>query len=173
MRHKISRKSRRLHDLRRLRTPQLMLDCLCLGPAAPFSCGCCRLSCWHSNLNLRFASCSQLSKGAGKQIQKWRDGSIQKRERGGAKAGAAGDVGCVDVCSFCEGVGCRSSDSNGIISSQATSNGEASASLWVFCSMESGCWSGSTISGRGRASMSSSPLKTSRSNSSGRNRPSQ
>jgi len=32
---------------------------------------------------------------------------IEEEERGGAEAGAAGEVGCVYIGSFCEGVGCR------------------------------------------------------------------
>jgi len=42
-------------------------------------------------------------------------------------------VGCFDVGSFCEGAGCRSAGSNGVISSEATSCGEASACLRAFC----------------------------------------
>jgi len=59
-------------------------------------------------------------------------GEIEADERGGAKAGAAGGVGCFDVGNFCNGVGCRSADSNGGISSEATSSGEATflAGLW-------------------------------------------
>ena len=33
-------------------------------------------------------------------------GEIKADERGGAEAGAAGEVGCFDVVSFCDGVGC-------------------------------------------------------------------
>jgi len=47
-------------------------------------------------------------------------GAIEADERGGAEAGAAGGVGCFDVSSFCEGAGCRSASSNGVISSEAT-----------------------------------------------------
>jgi len=64
--------------------------------------------------------------------------AIEADERGGAEAGAAGGVGCLDVDNFCEGAGCRSADSNGGISSEATSSGEASACLRAFCSTESG-----------------------------------
>jgi len=39
-----------------------------------------------------------------------------------------------------------------------TSDGEASATLRSFCSTESGCWSGSTMSRRFRACSSSSPV---------------
>jgi len=95
-------------------------------------------------------------------------GEIKADERGGAKAGAAGGVGCFDVGSFCDVVGCRLADSNGSISSEATSSGEASACLRAFCNTESGYWSGSTMSRRVRASSSSSPLKRSRCKPSGR-----
>ena len=47
--------------------------------------------------------------------------------------GATGGVGCFDVSTFCEGAGCRLAGSNGIISSEATSGGEASACLRAFC----------------------------------------
>ena len=60
-------------------------------------------------------------------------GAIEADERGGAEAGAAGGVGCFDVGRFCEGAGCRSAGSNGVISSEATSGGEASACLRAFC----------------------------------------
>jgi len=95
-------------------------------------------------------------------------GEIEADERGGAEAGAAGGVGCFDVGSFCDGVGCRSADSNGGISSEATSIGEASACLLAFYSTESGYCSGSTMSRRVRAGSSSSPLKRSRCKPSGR-----
>jgi len=67
-------------------------------------------------------------------------GAIQADERGGAKAGAAGGVGCFDVGSFCEGAGCRSAGSNGVISSEATSVGEASACLRAFCCSTFSLW---------------------------------
>jgi len=60
-------------------------------------------------------------------------GAIKADERGGAKAGAAGGVGCFDVCNFCDGVGCLSAGPNSVISSEATSGGEASACLRAFC----------------------------------------
>ena len=63
---------------------------------------------------------------------------IEAQEKGGAEAGAAGGVGCLDVGSFCEDAGCRLADSNGGISSEATNSGEASACLRAFCSTESG-----------------------------------
>ena len=53
-------------------------------------------------------------------------GAIEADERGSAEAGTAGEVSCFDVGSFCEGAGCRSAGSNGVISSEATSGGEAS-----------------------------------------------
>ena len=62
---------------------------------------------------------------------------IEADEREGAETGAAGGVGCFDVGNFCDGVGCRLADSNGGISSEATSSGEASACLRAFCSMVS------------------------------------
>ena len=65
-------------------------------------------------------------------------GAIEADERGGAEAGAASGVGCFDVGNFCDGVGCRSADSNGGISSEATSSREASACLQALCSTESG-----------------------------------
>ena len=65
-------------------------------------------------------------------------GAIKADERGGAEAGAAGRVGCLDVGNFCEGAGCRLADSKDGISSEATSSGEASACLQAFCSTESG-----------------------------------
>jgi len=37
---------------------------------------------------------------------------IEADERGDAKAGAAGGVGCFDVGNFCEGAGCRSAGPN-------------------------------------------------------------
>ena len=49
------------------------------------------------------------------------------------EAGAAGKVGCFEVGNFCEIAGCRSAGSNGVISSEATSGGEASACLRAFC----------------------------------------
>jgi len=49
-------------------------------------------------------------------------GAIEADKRGGAKVGAAGEVDCFDVGSFCDGAGYRSADSNGSISSEATSN---------------------------------------------------
>jgi len=64
--------------------------------------------------------------------------AIKADERGGAEAGAAGGVCCLDVGSFCEGARCQLADSNCSISSEATSSGEASACLWAFCSTESG-----------------------------------
>jgi len=60
-------------------------------------------------------------------------GAIKADERGGAEAGAAGGVGCFDVGNFCEIAGCRSAGSNDVISSEATSGGEASACLRAFC----------------------------------------
>jgi len=60
-------------------------------------------------------------------------GAIEADERGGANAGAAGEVGCFDVGHFCEIAGCRSAGPNGVISSEATSGGEASACLRAFC----------------------------------------
>ena len=60
-------------------------------------------------------------------------GAIEADERGGAEAGAACGVGCLDVGNFCEGAGCRSAGSNGVISSEATSGGEESACLRAFC----------------------------------------
>jgi len=60
-------------------------------------------------------------------------GAIKADERGGAEAGAAGGFGCFDAGNFCDGVGCRSADSNGGISSEATSGGEASACLRAIC----------------------------------------
>jgi len=39
-------------------------------------------------------------------------GSIEADERGGAEAGAAGEVDCFDVSGFCDGTGYRSADSN-------------------------------------------------------------
>jgi len=69
----------------------------------------------------------------GSRFKDKRLGAIEADERGGAKAGAAGGVGCFDVGSFCEGAGCRSAGSNGIISSEATSGGQASACLRAFC----------------------------------------
>ena len=59
-------------------------------------------------------------------------GAIETDERVGTEAGAAGGVGCFDVGDFCEGVGCRSAGRNNILSSKATSGGEASTSLRVF-----------------------------------------
>jgi len=59
-------------------------------------------------------------------------GGIERDERGGAEAGAAGGVGCFDVGSFCKGAGCRLAGSNGVISSEAMSGGEASACLRAF-----------------------------------------
>ena len=35
-------------------------------------------------------------------------GAIKADERGSTEAGAAGGVGCFDVGSFCDGVGCQS-----------------------------------------------------------------
>jgi len=60
-------------------------------------------------------------------------GAIKADERGGAEAGATGGVGCFDVSNFCEIAGCRLAGSNGIISSEAMSGGEASACLRAFC----------------------------------------
>ena len=79
-------------------------------------------------------------------------GAIKADERGGAEAGAAGGVCCFDVGreimlfignpmgrsimisnNFCESAGCRSAGSNGVISSEATSGGEAGACLRAFC----------------------------------------
>ena len=72
-------------------------------------------------------------------------GSIKADKRGGAEAGAAGGVGCFDVGNFCEITGCRSAGSNGVISSEVTSGGEASACLQAFCCGTCGycrlsCW---------------------------------
>jgi len=47
-------------------------------------------------------------------------GSIEADERGGAEAGAAGEVDCCDVGGVCDGAGCRLADFNGGISSEAT-----------------------------------------------------
>jgi len=60
-------------------------------------------------------------------------GAIEADERGGAEAGAAGGVGCFDVGNFSDGAGRRSAGSNGVISSEATSGGEAGACLRAFC----------------------------------------
>jgi len=60
-------------------------------------------------------------------------GTIKADERGGAEVGATGGVGCFDVGNFCEIAGCRSAGSNGIISSEATRSGEASACLRACC----------------------------------------
>ena len=60
-------------------------------------------------------------------------GAIKVDERGGAKAGAAGGVGCFDVGKFCEIARCRSAGPNGVISSNTTSGGEACACLRAFC----------------------------------------
>jgi len=49
-------------------------------------------------------------------------GSIEADEKGGAEAGAAGEVDCFDVGGFCDGAGCQSADSNGGISSEAKSD---------------------------------------------------
>jgi len=95
-------------------------------------------------------------------------GAIKADERGGAEAGAAIGVSFFDVGSFCDGAGRRSADSNGGISSEATSSREASACLRAFCSTESGYWSGSTMSRRVRASSSSLLMKRSRCKPSGR-----
>jgi len=59
--------------------------------------------------------------------------AIKVDERGGAEADAASRVGCLDVGNFCEGAGCRLAGPNGVISSEATSGGEASACLRAFC----------------------------------------
>jgi len=45
--------------------------------------------------------------------------SIKADKRGGAKAGAAGEVDRFDVSGYCDGAGYRSADSNGGISSEA------------------------------------------------------
>jgi len=82
-------------------------------------------------------------------------GAIDADERGGAEVGSADRVGCFYVVIFCDGAGCRSADSNSCISSEATSDGEASACLRAFCSTESGCWGGSTM----LASSTLSPFK--------------
>ena len=42
-------------------------------------------------------------------------------------------VGCFEVGSFCKGAECRSAGSNGVISSEATGGGQASACLRAFC----------------------------------------
>ena len=55
--------------------------------------------------------------------------TIKIDERGGAEAGAAGGVGCVRHWY----AWCRSAGSNGVIPSEATSGGEASACLRAFC----------------------------------------
>ena len=60
-------------------------------------------------------------------------GAIKEHERGGVRAGAADGVGCFDVDNCCECARCRSAGSNSIISSEATSSGEASACLRAFC----------------------------------------
>jgi len=70
-------------------------------------------------------------------------GEIEADERGSAETGAAGGVGCFDVGNFCDGVGCRSADSNGGISSEATSSGKASVSPGL---LQHGKRSGSTMS---------------------------
>ena len=69
----------------------------------------------------------------GRRLKVGELGAIKADERGGANAGAAGGVGCFDVGNFCEIAGCRSAGSNGCISSEATSGGEASACLRAFC----------------------------------------
>ena len=56
-------------------------------------------------------------------------GAIEVDKRGGAEAGTAGGVVCFNVGSFCDGAGCRSAGSNGSISPEVTSDGEASACL--------------------------------------------
>jgi len=60
-------------------------------------------------------------------------GTIEADERGGAEVGAGGGVGCLDIGSFCEGAGCQLAGSNDVISSEATSGGEARACLRAFC----------------------------------------
>ena len=67
-------------------------------------------------------------------------GAIKADERGGAGAGAAGGVGCFDVGNFCEIAVCQSAGSNGSISSEATSGGEASACLRAFCCCTFSLW---------------------------------
>ena len=51
-------------------------------------------------------------------------GDIEADKRGGAEAGAAGGVSCFDVGNFCDGVGCRSADSNSGISSDERRRGK-------------------------------------------------
>jgi len=70
---------------------------------------------------------------AGSRFKDRELGAIEADERGGAEAGAEGGVGCFDVGNFCEIAGCRSAGSNGVISSEPTSGGEASACLRAFC----------------------------------------
>ena len=115
------RESRRLRDLR---PPILTLGYLCPGPAAsaPFPCGC-RLSSWQLNSNLLFASCETGSGEADSKIEGWSNRCRRKR---GCRSWHSGVVGCFDVGSFCDVAGCRSAGSNGGISSEATSDGEAS-----------------------------------------------
>ena len=60
-------------------------------------------------------------------------GAIKVDERGGAEAGAADGVGCLDVGNLCGMAGCRLAGPNGVISSETTSGGEAGACLRAFC----------------------------------------
>jgi len=69
----------------------------------------------------------------GSRFKDRKPGAMQADERGGAEACAAGGVGCFNVGNFCEDAGCRSAGPNGVISSEATSSGEASACLRAFC----------------------------------------
>ena len=58
----------------------------------------------------------------GSRVENRGVGSIKADKRGGAKAGAAGEVDYFDVSGFCDGAGYRSADSNGGISSDAISD---------------------------------------------------
>ena len=49
-------------------------------------------------------------------------GAIKADERGGAEAGAVGEVSCFDVGSFWEGAECESTGSNSRISSERVQN---------------------------------------------------
>jgi len=119
------RKSKRLHDRRQLPPPNLTLGYLCLGPAAPFPCGSYRLSRWHLNLNLLLASCETKFGKADFNIEGWEQAKktkegVPKRALHATEVGASCEVCCFDVGIFCEVVGCRSSGTNGRISSEAT-----------------------------------------------------
>jgi len=99
-----------------------------------FSCG--TFSLWLLLIVLLATKCeSPLCEGGlvGSRFKDRELEAIKADERGGAEAGAAGGVGCFDVGNFCKIAGCQSTDSNGIISSGATSVGEGSACLRAFC----------------------------------------